>query len=174
MASRVASLLLLGAAGLLLPGHSPYVQWYAYRARHLVVVTDDARPGAFAVAAAVASAVAARWPESKAVPAAARSPLEVVSLLRSGQLQIGLLPAATALDAFEGRGRFAEGGKVPLRAVAVLRGDVVVVLEGYPAENARIIAQALAESTGSPAVLPRSPIPLHPGALDYFRSRPRG
>ena len=138
---RLLTLALLGAAAALLPGHSPYRQWYAYRAKHLVVVTDEARPGALAVATAIASAIAARWPETKAVPAAARTPVEVVKLVSSGQLQVGLLPAADAVEALEGRGRFAGDGKVPLRAVAVVGSDLLVVLESYARESALAIAQ---------------------------------
>lgn len=168
---KLGALVLLGMAWLLLPGHSPYLQWYAYRAKHLVVVTDDARPGAFAVAAAVASAVAARWPESKAIPAAARTSTEVVKLLRSGQLQVGLVPASAAFDAFEARGRFSGDAKVPLRAIAVLGGDLLVVLESYAPEKARTIAQAVAESTRPqrPASTLKAPIPFHPGALGYYQ-----
>lgn len=162
--------MLLGAAGTFLPGHSPYVQWYAYRAKHLVVVTGDS-PGAFAVAAAVASAVAARWPESKAIPATARNAREVVQLLRSGQLQVGLLPASTALEAFEARGRFSLDARLPLRAVAVLGTDLLVVLESYPPDKARVIAQAVAEATGAAASGPVSPIPFHRGALEYYERR---
>src|SRR5438105_13148665 len=112
MMRRFVTLSLLGVAAALLPGHSPYRQWYAYRAKHLIVVTDQARPGALAVAEAIASAIAARWPETKAVPAAARTPGEVVKLVSSGQLQVGLVPADDALEALEGRGRFE--AKVPL------------------------------------------------------------
>src|SRR5258708_39233315 len=119
---RLLALSLLGAAMVLLPGHSPYRQWYAYRAKHLVVVTDEARPGALDVAAAVASAIVARWPETKAVPAAARTPVEVVKLLGSGQLQGGLLPDDDAPQAFGGRGRFARDCKAPPRAPAALGG----------------------------------------------------
>jgi len=174
--NRAVAVSLLGVAGILLPGHTPYLQWYAYRAKHLVVVTDDSRPGAFAAAASVASAVAARWPESRAVAAAARTPHDVVSLLRTGQLQVGLLAAATALDAFEGRGRFAADGKAPLRAIAVVRGDVLVALESYAREKARVIAQAVAESPGGggAAAAPRAPIPFHAGALDYYQGRRGG
>jgi len=172
---RLLALSLLAAAAALLPGHSPYRQWYVYRARHLVVVTDEARPGALAIASAVASAIAARWPETKAVPAAARTPVEVVKLLSSGQLQVGLLPAAEALEAFEGRGRFADDGKVPLRAVAVLGGDLLVVLESCDRQRAHDMAQALAESrdglAGKPFLRGPAPIPFHPGALDYFEDR---
>ena len=175
MMRRFVTLSLLGAAAALLPGHSPYRQWYAYRATHLVVVTDEMRPGALTVAAAVASAIAARWPETKAVPAAARSPVEVVKLLSSGQLQVGLLPTAEALEALEGRGRFADGGKVALRAVAVVGGDLVVVLESCDRDRAHAIAQALAESRGDGPLAKKSllrgpaPIPFHPGALEYYQ-----
>jgi TRAP-type uncharacterized transport system substrate-binding protein len=174
---RLLTLALLGAAAALLPGHSPYRQWYAYRAKHLVVVTDEARPGALAVATAIASAIAARWPETKAVPAAARTPVEVVKLVSSGQLQVGLLPAADAVEALEGRGRFAGDGKVPLRAVAVVGSDLLVVLESYARESALAIAQALVESRDrgplaeKPPLRGPAPIPFHPGALEYYRGR---
>jgi TRAP-type uncharacterized transport system substrate-binding protein len=157
-----------------LPAHSPYRQWYTYRAAHLVVVTDQLRPGALDVASAVASAIAARWPRTKAVPAAARSPVEVVKLLSSGQLQVGLLPTTIAVEALEGRGRFADVGKVPLRAVAVVGEDLLVVLDGCTRERARDIAQALAESGDAtlkatrPSLRGPAPIPFHPGALDYY------
>ena len=174
---RLLALSLLGAAAALLPGHSPYRQWYVYRATHLIIVTDEARPGALAIASAVASAISARWPQTKAVPAAARTPVEVVKLLSTGQLQVGLLPAAEALEALEGRGRFAEEGKVPLRALAVLGGDLLIVLEGCAWQRAYDIAQALVESREKgPLAKKRSlqgpaPIPFHPGALDYFEGR---
>ena len=179
---RLLALSLLGAAAALLPGHSPYRQWYAYRAKHLVVVTDEARPGALAVATAVATAIAARWPETKAVAAAARTPREVVRLLSSGQLQVGLLPAADAREAFDGRGNFADDGKVPLRAVAMLGGDLLVVLENCDRQRAYDIAQALAESRDGvpvgekPSLRGPAPIPFHPGALDYLEAgaAPRG
>ena len=174
---KLVALSLLGVAAALLPGHSPYLQWYAYRSKHLIVVTDQARPGALAVAEAIASAIAARWPETKAVPAAARTPGEVVKLLSSGQLQVGLVPAADALEALEGRGRF--DGKVPLRAVAVIGGDLLVVLESCARERARAIAQALAESRAEgplaekPPLRGPAPIPYHPGALEYYEGRMR-
>src|SRR5438477_12317623 len=104
MRSRLVTLMLLGVAAALLPGHSPYRQWYAYRAAHLVVVTDEMRPGALDVASGVASAIKARWPETKAVPAAARSTVEVVKLMTCGQLQVGLLTAARSLGALVGQG----------------------------------------------------------------------
>jgi TRAP-type uncharacterized transport system substrate-binding protein len=141
------------------------------------VVTDDARPGALDVATTIASAIVARWPETKAAPAAARSPAEVVKLLRSAQLQIALLPAAEASEALEGRGRFAQDGRLPLRAVAVVGGDVLVVLESFDRERARSIAQALVESPAAGPLAKKaslrgpSAIPFHPGALDYYEGK---
>ena len=178
---KLVRLAVLGAAAVLMSGHSPYRQWYAYRAQHLVVVADRARPGAFPLATTVASVIAARWPASRAVAAAVPTPTDVVKLLRSGQLPVGLLPPQEALEAIEGRGRFADGDKVPLRAVAVLGENLLVVLEGFERERARDIAQAVVEYGGSwpraanPARGP-APIPFHPGALDYYEVKiaPKG
>jgi TRAP-type uncharacterized transport system substrate-binding protein len=101
--------------------------------------------------------------------------LEVVKLLSSGQLQVGLLPAVDAVQALEGRGRFAGNGKVPLRAVAVVGSDLLVVLDSYPLERARALAQALVESRNGLAEKPTlrgsAAIPFHPGALDYYQGR---
>ena len=175
---KLVRLAVLGVAAVLVSGHSPYRQWYAYRANHLVVVSDKLRPGAFALATAVASAIATRWPASRAVAASVQTPVEVVKLLRSGQLPVGLIPAAQAQEAFEGRGQFADDAKVPLRAVAVLGDSLLVVLDRFERERARDIAQALAEHRhslplpGKSALRGPAPIPFHPGALDYYAAAP--
>jgi TRAP-type uncharacterized transport system substrate-binding protein len=173
---RLVTVLLLGAAAAFLPGHSPYRQWYAYRAAHLVIVTDQVRPAALELAGTIASAIAARWPETKAVPAAARSPVEVVKLLSSGQLQVGLLPVDVAVEALAGRGRFSDVGKVPLRALAVVGDDLLVAMESLARERARDIAQALGDSRDATLLAKKSargpaPIPYHRGALDYIERK---
>lgn len=171
MIEKVARIALLGAAGLLLLGHSPYRQWYAYRAKHLVVVSAGSRPGAAALAQAVAEAIAAGVPDSKAVAAEVHTSSDVVKLLRSGQLQVGLLPSADARQAFEGTGSFAEEGPVPLRAVAVLGDDLLVVLESFPRARSRDLARAIAARPGKwPELVPPSfkgapPIPFHDGVV---------
>jgi hypothetical protein len=160
---------LLGLAGLLLLGHSPYRQWYAYRAKHLVVVSAESRPGAAALADAVAAAIAAVVPESKAVATVVRTTSDVVSLLSSGQLQVGLLPSWDARHAVAGTASFEERGPVPLRAVAVLGDDVLVVLDTYPRAKARDLARAVRAHPGKwPEVAPAAfqggpPIPFHSG-----------
>ncbi|HYV66650.1 MAG TPA: hypothetical protein VE964_10440 [Myxococcales bacterium] len=169
MIERIARTALLAAAGLLLLGHSPYRQWYAYRAKHLVVVSAESRPGSAALAQAVAEAIAAGVPGSKAVAAAVHTPLEVVKLLSSGQLQVGLLPSADARQAFQGTGSFAEDGPVPLRAVAILGDDLLVVLDSYPNARSRDLARAIAARPGKwPELVPATfkgapPVPFHDG-----------
>ena len=173
---KLVRLAVLGVAAVLVSGHSPYRQWYVYRANHLVVVGDKLRPGAFALTKAVAFAIVTRWPASRAVAASVETPVEVVKLLRSGQLPCGLIPSATAQEAFEGRGHFADDDKVSLRVVAVLGDSLFVVLDRFDRERARDIAQALSEHRSN-LPLPRksalrgpAPIPFHPGALDYYAS----
>lgn len=163
-------LLLVGGAALLLMGHSPYRQWYVFRAKHLIVVTDDVNSNAFPLAEEVAAVIAARLPESKAMAARAKSPSDVVALLRSHQLQLGLLPIDDALEAFQ--------QTVPLRTLAVFGTYLLVALEDYSRDKAQQIAKTLAEHPGSwstpdrPLAKSKPPIPFHPGALDYFEGRP--
>jgi len=165
----LARISLVGLAGLLLLGHSPYRQWYAYRAKHLVVVSAESPRGSGPLAEAVAEAIAAAVPDSRAVAAVVRTTSDVVKLLSSGQLQVGLLPSADARHALDGTAGFAEQGPVPLRALAVIGDDVLVVLEAYPSVRARDVARAVRSHAGKwpdvvPAAFPGAPpIPFHSG-----------
>ena len=157
---------LLGGAALLLMGHSPYRQWAVYRETHLVVVGDDAVPGAFTVAEGVAECLAIHVPGSRAVAARARTAQEVMKLLRSRQLPVALVLGADAADALRARGNFAGEEPLPLRALAVFGAYLLVALEDFPAGKAQEIARALAEHPppGAPAPAAAPPVPLHPGA----------
>src|SRR5262252_10712149 len=169
--------LLIGGVALLLMGHSPYRQWYVFRAKHLIVVTDDANPKAFPLAEEVAAAIAARLPESKPMAAKAKTPSDVVKLLRSHQLKLGLLPVDDALEAFQQRGKFSQDEPVALRTLAVLGTYLLVALEDYSKDKAQQIAKALAEHRGSwsipdgPLAKGKPPIPFHPGALEFYEGR---
>ena len=162
-------LMLAGGVALLLMGHSPYRQWYAFRAKHLIVVTDDANPKAFPLAEQVAATIAARIPESKAMAAKAKTPTDVVKLLRSHQLQVGLLPIDDALEAFQQRGKFSQDAPVPLRTLAVFGTYLLVTLEDYSRDKAQQIVKSLAEHPGLAKGKP--PIPFLPGAADYYEGR---
>jgi hypothetical protein len=157
---------LLGGAALLLMGHSPYRQWAVYRETHLVVVADDAAPGALAVTEGVAHCLAIHVPGSRAVAARARTAVEVMKLLRSRQLPVGLVLGADAADALMARGSFAGEAPLPLRALAIFGPYLLVALEDFPAGKAREIARALTEypPPGAPAPVAAPLVPLHPGA----------
>ncbi|HKA54589.1 MAG TPA: hypothetical protein VKJ47_13095 [Candidatus Binatia bacterium] len=150
-------------------GHSPYRQWYAFRAKHLIVVTDGANPKAFPLAEEIAAAIATRIPESKAMAAKAKTPSDVVKLLRSHQLKVGLLPIEEALEAFQQKGKFSQDAPVPLRTLAVFGTYLLVTLEDYSRDKAQQIAKSLAEHPGRANGKP--PIPFHPGAADYYEGR---
>lgn len=164
---KLLRLALLGAGAFLLLGHSPYRQWYAYRAKHLVVVSAESRPGASELGAAVAEAIAAGVPRSKAVAALVQTTADVVKLLRSEQLQVGLLPSAVARAAVDGTGAFVGEGPLPLRALAVFGDDVLVTLDTFPAAKARQISSAVASRPREwPGMVPATspgapPIPFH-------------
>jgi len=154
---------------LLLSGHSPYKQWYVYRAKHLIIVTSEADPKAFALADKIAKTIVAQMPESHAVAATAQTPVEISRLLRSHQLPIALLRESDAWAAYKGEGVFKREGPLPLRSLATFPPYVLATLEDFPAQHAPRIAGALAafKSDGEVAVSQssesRSSIPPHPG-----------
>ncbi len=161
-------LALAGGSALLLMGHSPYRQWYVFRENHLIVVASDADPGAFSLGERIAGAIAARLPLSKAMAARAQTSLDVVKLLRSHQLPLGLLTGGDALDAARGSGRFQEEGPVPLRALAAFDRYLLVVLDDFSPQWAHQIADTLTELPGDRT---KPSIPFHPGVLDSREGR---
>lgn len=128
----------------------------------------------------LAALYAERLPESQATMARARDNNDVVRLMASKQLDVALLRAREAYAALAGEGRYAHGGGIALRALAVLGDYVLVCREDLPKASAYMLTEALAERWGDldPALVgaaksPRPagtlPIPLHPGALQYYR-----
>ncbi|HKB84060.1 MAG TPA: hypothetical protein VKD04_12780 [Burkholderiales bacterium] len=167
-----AALAVAGAA--LLSGHSPYRQWYAYRGKHLIVVASVTDAEASRLADALAARLAAAIPQSQAVPAEARSIRDVVQLLRTRQLPIGILGRQSAGAAFAGSAPFEVEGPLALRTMAEFEDYLLVVLEDFPEDKAFEIAHAVAGLPRSqwPALGKRTAseaafIPLHPGALAY-------
>ena len=163
-----------GGSAELLMGRSPYRQWYVFRANHLIIVTGGTGPGAFALAEAVAATIAAHLPESKAMAARAQTPVDVVKLLQSHQLQVALLSADDAVEASRGGGRFKEEDPVRFRTLAVFGPYVLVALDDFSGEKAYQIAKTLAEyppdwTVPEKVAVPGTPpIPFHPGALEYY------
>ena len=157
------------AGAVLLTGHSPYRQWYVFRARHWIVVAAHADPEASRLADLVSTELASRIPESHAMAAEAQNEREVVQLLRTSQLQLAILSPATAGDAVRGSGLFRTDGPVPLRSLRSFGSHLLVTVEDFPAERAAQIVAALddvaRENGGAPAEASTtgSPVPVHSG-----------
>ena len=112
------------AGWVLLSGHAPYRRWQVHRKQRLVIATNGADRTALRLGESVVRTVASHWPESRAVLATARSTLDVIRLLRSGQLEVAVLGADEALGATAGSPDYG-GVKVDLRALAVLEPAVL-------------------------------------------------
>lgn len=166
----------LGVAGAAcgVMGHSPYRQWQAYRKSRLIIVTSAAEPASHPLGEAVATLLARHLPESRALAARAGDSLEIVKLLASNQLDLAILTASDARDAFEGHGRFASEGALPLRALAVLGPYLFACREDFPVLTARAVAGTLiehwlAEAPAASDGLPRATIPFHAGVPPAFQ-----
>ena len=162
------------AGAVLLAGHSPYRQWYVYRGKHLVVVASATDAEASRLADALAAQLAAEIPQSQAVPAEARSIRDVVQLLRTRQLSIGILGTQSAGAAYAGSAPFEIEGPLALRTMAAFEDYLLVVLDDFPEDKAFEIAHAVAGLPRSQWPALRKPtasgapvIPLHPGALAF-------
>jgi NMT1-like family len=151
-------------------GHSPYRQWQAYRKSRLIIVASAAEPAAYPLGEAVAAVLARYLPESRALAARAADSLEIVKLLASDQLDLAILTTADAGAAYEGRGRFAGQGALPLRALALLGPYLLVCRQDFPAATAQAIASTLAEHGRGQAATTNgaAPIPLHAGVPRAF------
>lgn len=124
MNRRDLLILSLGASAFLLMGHTPYRQWQVYRKNRLIFVASEVDEVSLRLGASIAQALAARLPQSKAMMATTATPVDIVSLLTSAQLDVALLTSDDAYEAVRGAGRFT-GRAVPLRALAVFGSSVL-------------------------------------------------
>ena len=184
--NRRTLLRLAAASGswLLLTGHSPYRQWEVYRKARLIVLVNSEEAASAQLGLAIAALLAKHLPESKAMMARARDINDVVRLIASKQLDTALLREEDAAAAFMGAGRFADNGKVPLRALAQCGTYVYACRDDMPRSNGYQIAETIVERwkeidsrlvNGSPSPRPSSSmrIPVHPGALEYYEDHPQ-
>jgi TRAP-type uncharacterized transport system substrate-binding protein len=175
---RVLLRIALAIAGAtLLTGHSPYRQWYAFRAKHWLIVVAHGDAQASRLADAVCALLAVRLPQSQAMAAEAENERDAVQLLRTHQLELAIVRIGAANDAFSGGGAFRRDGPVPLRTVAPFGSHLLVALEDYSSEKAEEIAAALAGFRWEDGAVPtdgsgpESKVPLHPGAMRYKHAR---
>lgn len=169
-----------GAAAWLLCGHSPYRQWDTYRKARLVLLVSAADDSSVRLAQALAGVFAQRLPQSRATYARSRDTNDVVRLLASRQLDLALLREADAIAAFTGAEPFADNGGIGLRTLAQLGEHVFVALDDVPDAAAYMLVEALSEhwrdidaafvrNASGPRPLHAPRVPLHPGAVAFYR-----
>jgi TRAP-type uncharacterized transport system substrate-binding protein len=169
-----------GAAAWLLSGHSPYRQWDTFRKARLVLAVSATDERSVRLAQALAALFANRLPKSRATYARARDTNDLVRLLASKQLDVALLREEDAHAAFSGAEPFADNGGVGLRTLGAFGEHLLVCLEGVPEPSAYMLAEALTghwrdidpalvpnASSPKPSAAPR--VPLHPGAVEFYR-----
>ena len=174
-------------------GHSPYRQWVVYRRKRLFILTNAADEASFPFGQTIAQVLATYLPESQAMAARARDSLEIVKLIGSQQLDVALLQADEAQDAFQGKGKFQEEGPLPtLRTLFVFGSYLLVCREDFPKQKAYQIVKTLTKheekwkspgfdpvesanffiKNNSSPQTPHSIPPFHPGTLDFYGGRP--
>jgi TRAP-type uncharacterized transport system substrate-binding protein len=172
-----------GGLWLALSGHSPYRQWEAYRKTRLVLLVSAAEHPSVILGSMLATIYGQQLPGSRATLARARDTNDVVRLVASRQLDVALLREADAYAALVGAPPYADGGRPPLRSLAVLGDYLFVCRDDLPAASAYMLAEALAGRWRDidPALVRAAPgpapagalrVPLHPGALEYYRDHP--
>jgi hypothetical protein len=169
-----------GGAVLLLGGHSPYRQWDVYRKARLVLLVSATDETSVRLAQALVAIFEHRLPESRATYARARDTNDLVRLIASKQLEVALLREGDAHAVFTGAEPFADNGRVALRTLGALGEHLFVCLEEVPKAAAYMLVEALAErwrdldaALVRQASGPKPPqalrVPLHPGALEFYR-----
>lgn len=174
-------------------GHSPYRQWVVYRRKRLFILTNAADEASFPFGQIIAQVLAIYLPESQAMAARARDSVEIIKLIGSQQLDVALLQAAEAQDAFQGKGKFQEEGPLPtLRTLFVFGSYLLVGRDDFPKQKAYQIVKTLTEHGEKWKLSGFNPVestdfftknspdtrftnfipPFHPGTLDFYEGRP--
>jgi hypothetical protein len=164
----------------LLTGHLPYRQWYPLVAKHWLIVASRDDAEATRLADAASTLLAGRVPQSRAMAVEAENERDVVQLLRTHQLELGIVSIDAANDALAGSGAYGRDGPVALRTVAPFGPHLLVALEDYATDKAARIAAALAgfrwQDGSAPTRRsgPQSKVPLHSGAIRFKQARESG
>jgi TRAP-type uncharacterized transport system substrate-binding protein len=177
---RCLRLLGAGAAACLLSGHSPYRQWNVYRKARLVLLVSASDATSVRLAEGMVAIFSHHLPDSRATYARARDTNDLVRLVASRQLELTLLREGDAHAVLTGAEPFADNGRVELRTLAQIGAHLFVSLEDVPnaaaynlvdalAEGWRELDRSLVHEASGPEPAPGLRVPLHAGALEYYR-----
>ena len=174
---RFVQVALIGLAGLVSSGHTPFQQWTVYRQRHLLILTDRSDPPSYPLGKRVAAVLATHLPASRARVTRAPHTERIASLISSKQLDVALMSPSDAVALAADLPPFKGYGPVALRILITVAGFLLVCREDFPARHAYAVTRTLdlhrdelpevaAASSESPV------IPMHAGALAYFNGVP--
>jgi TRAP-type uncharacterized transport system substrate-binding protein len=164
----------------MLTGHSPYKQWDVFRKTRLVLLVNASEENSVKIGVALTEFYAKQLPDSRATYARAKNKHDMIRLLASKQLEVALLHEGDAYAALSGMEPYADNGKVPLRALASFGDYLFICREDLPqqsahmltetlANNWKVMGEYLAQKNNSPKPAESSRIPLHPGAMEYYK-----
>ena len=169
---------LVGVAGLVCSGHTPFQQWTVYRQRHLLILTDRSDPPSYPLGKRVAALLAAHLPASRARVTRAPHTERIASLISSKQLDVALMSPSDAVALAAGLPPFKAYGPVALRTLVAVDRYLLVCREDFPARHAYVVTRTLdlhrdeLPEVAAAAAPQSAAIPLHPGAHAYFEGRP--
>ena len=175
---RLLQTALVGLAGLVSSGHTPFQQWTVYRQRHLLILTDRSDPPSYPLGKRVAGVLAAHLPASRARVTRAPHTERIASLISSKQLDVALMTPTDAVALAAGQTPFKGYGPVALRTLVVVDGYLLICREDFPARHAYVVTRTLdlhrdeLPEVGTAGSVSPPDVPLHPGALAYFEGRP--
>ena len=172
---RLLQTALVGLAGLVSSGHTPFQQWTVYRQRHLLILTDRSDPPSYPLGKRVAAVLATHLPASRARVTRAPHTERIASLISSRQLDVALMSPSDAVALAAGLPPFKAYGPVALRTLLTVGGYLLICRDDFPARHAYAVTQTLylhrSELPEVVAASSRSPaIPMHTGALAYFEN----
>jgi TRAP-type uncharacterized transport system substrate-binding protein len=149
-----------------------------YRKLHLIILTSRADEHNWKTGEALAKLLVTHLPTSRANFARAREFTDIVHLLNSKQHDMALIRDIDAQEGVAGRGRFAEDGPTPLQAIARIGSYVLVTREDFERSHAYLVAQMIDQKWNELSAFTginqraapgaNSPVPVHPGALEYY------
>lgn len=162
------------SAAVFLSGHTPYQQWVVYRRKHLLIGCHKDDPRTYDLARFTVEILGAQLPAAKARVARAPHAGRLASLLGTGQMDVAIIDAASAVAMTEGSGIFAPYGKTALHLLAPINNRVLVAQTDLPASHAWLLTKALIDKelqTG-PNSLNESGLQWHPGSAKFLHGHP--
>lgn len=170
------------AAGVLLSGHTPYNQWKIFRQRFLLIHTNREDLESDALGDAVAAALLAHLPASRAQVARGPTHGRIASLMSTGQADVAVLSTELAWALARASPPFQDYAPTALNVLVENDRHQLICVDRFPRHHGYLVAQALmAEGAALGVSVPQREagsaltedrLPTHAGALAFARGEP--